>query len=126
MDFYNSALALGKLLEERKAEDVVVIDLREYHTWTDFFVIGTVSSAIQAAGIEKYLHEEVAKLSLEEYPVKRKVANGEEWSLIDLGGIVVHLMSPMARKFYDLEKLWFEGKNILTNVKKTSDDAEKM
>lgn len=112
-NFYESALKLGKFLQDSKGVDVVVLDLREANIWTDFFIIATVTSTAHSAGLEKKLYEEIPKLGLEEYRTKRKSPDGTEWRLIDLGGIVIHLMSETARSFYDLEKLRYDSKNIL-------------
>ena len=112
-DFYTPALELGKLLRDFKGENVVVLDLRDKNIWTDFFVICTVTSAAHSAGLEKRVYEFLPEHNLEEYHTKRKSPDGDEWRLIDLGGIVVHIMSETARNFYSLEKIWFDSKNIL-------------
>lgn len=112
-DFYEPALAIGNLLKEFKGEDTVVLDLREANIWTDFFVICTVTSGTHAAGLEKRIYELLPKYNLEEYRTKRKSPDGNEWKLIDLGGIVIHLMTETARKFYSLEKIWFDSESIL-------------
>ena len=112
MDFYNSALEIGKFLSDAKAEDVVVLDLREANIWTDFFVVATVMSATHASGLEAQLEEEIKKMGMNEYYRKRSSEQGSEWKLIDIGGIVVHLMSKMARSFYDLEGLHKDAKKI--------------
>ena len=112
-DFYTPALELGKLLRDFKGENVVVLDLRDKNIWTDFFVICTVTSAAHAVGLEKRVYEFLPEHNLEEYHTKRKSPDGDEWRLIDLDGIVVHLMSETARNFYSLEKIWFDSKNIL-------------
>lgn len=112
-DFYKPALELGNLLKDFKGEDTVVLDLREANIWTDFFVITTVTSAAHAGGLEKRIYEALDGYGLEEYHTKRKSPDGDEWKLIDLGGIVIHLMSETARNFYSLEKIWYGSKNIL-------------
>jgi iojap-like protein len=112
-DFYKPALELGKLLEEFKGVNTVVLDLRDAHIWTDFFIITTVTSAAHAGGLEKRIHESLPEYGLEEYHTKRKSPDGDEWKLIDLGGIIIHLMSETARNFYALEKIWYDSKNIL-------------
>lgn len=112
-DFYKPALELGKLLKDFKAEETIVLDLREKNIWTDFFIICTVTSTSHAAGLEKRVYEALPQYGLEEYHTKRKSPDGDEWKLIDLGGIVIHLMSKTARSFYTLEKLWYDSKNIL-------------
>ncbi len=112
-DFSEAALEIGKMLKEFKGEDTVVLDLREANIWTDFFIICTVSSATHASGLQKRIYEVLPKYDLEEFKTKRKVPDGDDWKLIDLGGIVIHLMNEKARKFYSLEKIWYDSKNIL-------------
>ena len=112
-DFYEPSLALGTLLKEFKGGDTVVLDLRDANIWTDFFIVTTVSSAAHAGGLEKRIYEALPQYGLEEYRTKRKSPDGDEWKLIDLGGIVIHLMSETARNFYALEKIWYDSKNIL-------------
>ena len=111
--FEQAALQLGELLREQKAEDVVVLDLRPAHIWTDFFVIATVSSARHAGGLTDKVMEAAKDLQIEKYHTIRKSSDGDEWKLIDLGGIIIHLMSETARNFYALEKIWYDSKNIL-------------
>lgn len=112
-DFCKPAMELGKLLKDFKAEDVAVLDLRDKNIWTDFFIICTVNSVAHASGLEKRIYEAMPELGLEAYHTKRKMPDGDEWKLIDLGGIVIHLMSQTARNFYNLEKIWYDSKNIL-------------
>ena len=113
VNFEKAALAFGTLLQDLKAESVAVLDLREANIWTDFFVIATVSSGKQAGGLESKLMEAAKEMNIEEYRTIRKSPDGDEWKLLDFGSIVVHLMSPTARKFYDLERLWYGKPNLL-------------
>lgn len=113
VNFEKAALAFGSLLQDLKAESVAVLDLREAHIWTDFFVIATVSSGKQAGGLESKLMEAAKEMNIEEYRTIRKSPDGDEWKLLDFGSIVIHLMSPAARKFYDLERLWYDKPNLL-------------
>ena len=109
--FEQAALRFGTLLRDLKAESVAVLDLREAHIWTDFFVIATISSGKQASGFEGKILEAAKEMNIEQYRTVRKSPDGDEWKLLDFGSIVVHLMSPTARKFYDLERLWFDRPN---------------
>ena len=113
VNFEQAALTFGTILRDLKAESVVVLDLRQAHIWTDFFVIATISSGKQAGGLEGKIMEAAKEMQIEEYRTIRKSPDGDEWKLLDFDSIVVHLMSPTARKFYDLERLWYDSPNLL-------------
>lgn len=106
------ALEIAQLMEDGKGTDVSVLDVSELNSWTDFFVIVTVSSGPQWQGLYKAVRDYIAGTSLELHKVHNKVSRGDDWNLIDLGPIVVHLMSQEARGFYELEKLWYAGKKL--------------
>jgi ribosome-associated protein len=107
-----TALALGDLLREHKGGDVKVLDLRGLNSWTDFFVIATTSSGAHLQGLERHVKEfsrergpEILRRSRRP-PANPGASVRDEWSLIDMGTVVIHLMSPQARSFYELERLW--------------------
>jgi ribosome-associated protein len=106
------ALELGKLLHDYRAGNVVVMDLRQQNTWTDFFIIATLTSSTQAQGAHKHIKDFCNEKELEIFRRQKTVPNDEEWSLVDLGNIVVHLMTERARNFYELERLWSDAKII--------------
>jgi len=101
------ATALGSLLEDHKGADVVVIDLRAMNTWTDFFVIATVTSSTHLEGLDRHIKEFVHERDIEIIRRSSKIASqDDEWRILDLGTIVVHLMSGRTRSFYELERLY--------------------
>jgi len=104
------ALEIAGLLEDGKAEQVTVIDVSELNSWTDFFVIATVRSGMQVQGLQKQVKDYVKENDMQIHLTNRKQPDGDEWNLIDIGPVVVHLMSQEARDFYELEKLWHAGK----------------
>ena len=112
---YKLAMELGQLLKDHKGEAVVVMDLRELNSWTDFFVIATVSSSTHLQGLQRHIKEFANEKGIEILRRHRKIPSDDEWSLVDLGNIVIHLMSERTRIFYELERLWgdapliFEG-----------------
>lgn len=109
------AISIGELLTEYKVKDVVVLDLTECNSWTDFFVIGTLSSSVQWKGSYKHLKDFSVENDLEISIGKKKTEDDDMWHLIDLGGIVVHLMLDEARKFYELEKVWYQAPVIYSS-----------
>ena len=102
----SSAAALGQLLDDHKGGDVLVMDMRGLNFWTDFFIIATVTSSTHSMGMEKHVKEFVRENGLEILHRSRKPEGDDEWCLLDLGGIVIHLMTERARSFFELERLW--------------------
>ena len=121
--FREISRALGKLLHEHKGFDVRVLDLPQ-DAWTDFFVITTASSDAHLDGMERHVREfcqereieilrrsrrpemsDKAQISATQLP-SGTVVQGDEWRIIDLGPVLIHLMSKKAREFYDLERLY--------------------
>ena len=101
-----AAIEIGKLLTDHNGGDVVVLDMRQINFWTDFFVIATVTSGTHLSGLDRHIKDFVIENNLEIIRRSRKPDIDDEWSLIDLGGIVIHLMTSRARSFYELERLW--------------------
>ena len=90
----------------------LVLIHQEFHQCTDYFVIVSVNSSTHWQGLYKDVKNYIKDNDLEIHVTNRKSPDGDDWNLIDLGPIVIHLMSPAAREFYDLEKLWFKGKKL--------------
>ncbi len=106
------ALEIARLMEDGKGKDVTVIDIAELNSWTDYFVIVTVNSSAHWKGLYKMVKDYVKENDLAIHLTNNKSSNGDDWNLVDVGPIVVHLMTQKARDFYDLEKLWHLGKKI--------------
>ena len=100
------AQELARLIQDGKGDNIVLLDISELNSWTDYFVIATVSSSTQSQGLQKQIKDYIKDSGLEVHKTNKKISDGDDWNLIDLGSIVIHLMSKEAREFYDLEKLW--------------------
>lgn len=109
------AVELGKYLSEYNLEDVVVLDLTECSSWTDYFVIGTLSSAPQWKGIYRHIKDFAVEHNLEMHLGKAKTQDEDIWHLVDLGGVVVHIFTAEGRKFYELDKLWFKARELFSS-----------
>jgi len=95
---------------DTKAEEVVILDVRELYTFTDYFVImnGKSTRHVQALA-------EAVEGKLRSKRVKESSAEGVQegmWVLLDFDNVVVHIFYHEQRKFYDIEGLWSEGKEI--------------
>lgn len=106
------ALEIADILTDGKAENVCVLDVSELNSWTDYFVIATIHSSAHWQGLAKLVKEYVYDNDMEIHTTNRKLPDGDDWNLIDAGSVVVHLMSVDARNFYDLEKLWCNGRKV--------------
>jgi len=89
---------------ERKASDVVVLDLRGISTATDYFVIASGTSDVQVKAIADHVRDELKKDSVR--PEHLEGLRGGRWVLMDYVDFVVHVFHPQAREFYQLEWLW--------------------
>jgi len=101
-----AAKDIGKLLSSHNGGDVVVMDMRHLDFWTDFFVIATVTSSMHLSGLERHIKDFSRERGLEILRRSPKPDNDDEWSLIDMGNIVIHLMTIRTRSFFELERLW--------------------
>ena len=91
-------------LEERKAEDIRVLDVHTLTDVTDFMVIASGRSGRQVAAIAEEVVTSAKRSGVK--PLGTEGAREAEWVLVDLGDVVVHVMRPEVRDFYQLEKLW--------------------
>lgn len=98
------ALATAQVMLDKKAEDVVLLEISNVVTYADYFLICSGRSSIQVKAIvnavEQYLKEKgVSPLHIEGYTEGR-------WVLLDYDELIVHIFLEEARRFYDLERLW--------------------
>jgi ribosome-associated protein len=95
---------------DKKAIDLVVLDLREASAFTDFFVIATALNVKQAQAIADAVEESLAKKGAK--PALTEGYSRGDWILIDYFDFIVHIFTPATRTFYDLERLWGDAKRI--------------
>lgn len=98
-------LALVKnALEDKKATDINILDVHEFSGFTDFMVIATGKTGRQANALAQHVIEQAKACG--HLPLGEEGSNTGEWVLVDLGDVIVHIMQPQTRDFYQLEKLW--------------------
>jgi ribosome-associated protein len=107
----NKALAVAlQAIEDKKAHDVMVLDISEVSSFTDYFVLCTGTSSRQVQAIADAVEEMTTATGNKRAHIEG-YANAE-WILIDFLDFVIHVFSPTARAFYSLERLWRDGKRI--------------
>lgn len=90
---------------DKKADDVVIIDMRAVSGLADYFVICSGASDIQVKAICEHVEERI-RSACQERPWHREGEQHRQWVLLDYVDLVVHVFSPERRAFYDLERLW--------------------
>lgn len=97
-------------LEEKKAIDVVIIDIRDLSVMADYFVIASGNNVNQVHAMADFVEDELAKAGLRHKAVEGY--NNANWILMDYGDIIIHLFDKESREFYDLERIWKGGKKV--------------
>lgn len=96
-------LALNAL-DDLKAKDVVNLDVKPLTSMADYMIVASGTSNRHVKSMADNVVETCKKQGCQ--PVGLEGDNSAEWILVDLGAVIVHIMLPDTRKFYDLEKLW--------------------
>jgi len=104
------ALKIGDLASEKKAEDIRILDMQKVAAFCDYFVIAGAGSSKQAGAIASHIEDSLAKQKIKLYHSEGKTSN--HWILLDYVDVVVHIFHEDARRFYDLERLWGDAKQV--------------
>jgi ribosome-associated protein len=100
------AMAAAQAAADKKAQDIVVIDVAEQLAITDAFVIASASNERQVVAIVDAVEEALVNLPEKAKPVRREGERQGRWVLLDYVDIVVHIQHAEEREFYALDKLW--------------------
>lgn len=102
---------IGKACDDIKAFDLKVLDVKELTSMADYFVIASGNSTAQVVGIAEEIEMEMKKAGHELYG--KEGYKTAKWILLDFGDIIVHLFQREEREFYNLEKLWADGEELV-------------
>ena len=112
----SDALDLAHLLvdtiSDKKASDIIILDLREQSALTDYFLICTAENRRQLRAVANALLED-AKQKANVVAMGREGDSDAGWILLDFGDLMVHIFSPEQRLYYGLEELWHESHVVL-------------
>ena len=97
-------------LNEKKAEDVRVIDISKISVLADYFIIANGTNPNQIQAMVDAVDEELHKAGCDAKQIEGN--RNSSWVLMDFGDIIVHVFSKEDRLFYDLERIWTDGKEI--------------
>jgi len=92
------------VLDDRKGQNIVTLDVRGKTSFTDYMVVVTGTSDRHLKSLCDYVSEKIKENGVK--PLGTEGDLGSDWVLLDLGDVIVHAMTAQARDFYQLEKLW--------------------
>lgn len=110
LDFKEAAKIAQEALDDKKAEDIKVLDLQGLSNITDYFVIASGNNVNQLRAMADNVEEKLFKAG---YKLHHSEGyQGGAWVLLDFGNIIVHLFNKEEREFYSLDRVWGDAKEI--------------
>ena len=97
-------------LDKHKADDIQVIQVTELTSLGDYFVIANGSSNTQGKSLADYVEYDLSQQGIQ--PLRVEGYSSASWILIDYGSVMVHVFREDTRQFYDLERLWKDGRQL--------------
>ncbi|WP_456324962.1 ribosome silencing factor [Desulfonauticus submarinus] len=110
VDFIEKLKLLGKCLEEKKAEDILLLDVQKFSSVFEGVIIATANNMRHAQSLADNLLQFIAEYNFEYFGMEGYKTG--EWILLDLNDIVIHIFLQDVRMFYNLEGFWTEAKQI--------------
>lgn len=105
------ARAIVDIAEEKKASNIVLLDIRNVSIIADYFVICSGNTERQVKAIAKDIEENLDKKDV--HPRAKEGIDQGRWALLDYGDVIVHIFAPVEREYYRLEKLWSNAQTVL-------------
>ncbi|MDR3551808.1 MAG: ribosome silencing factor [Clostridia bacterium] len=110
MTSYETVAAAAKILDAKKAEDIRAIDIDGISIIADYFLIASGGSSTQVKALAEELEQKLAELGVE--PRRIEGTQSASWIIIDYGDVIIHIFYRETRQFFNLERLWADGKPI--------------
>ncbi len=115
MNFKKVALVCARTADEKKAGDIIVMDVKKLTAITDYFVICDTESAPQVKAIVESVKKALSKEKID--ILHREGMVNSKWVLLDYGGVVMHVFDKQTRYFYNLQRLWGDAKEVNWKIK---------
>ena len=103
------ALLAAEACDDRKAGDIVLLRVEEISSIADWFVIATGFSDVQVRAIARSVEDKIEEESGGRLPLRKEGQKEGRWILLDYGEVIVHVLTPSERDYYDLESFWGHG-----------------
>jgi ribosome-associated protein len=112
-DTHRIVIGLAELLRDKKARDILVLDLADLTSITDYFVIATVNSSTQSKALVRFIEEYLDRYEIT--PLTRNDEYDSPWVLLDYNFFIIHLFLREGREYYKLEKLWSDAQVVFAD-----------
>ena len=109
-------LKAAKILDDKKLEEIKILDLEDITSLSDFFILATASSSPQMKAGADAIYKELKEEGILPYSENENTSESL-WHLSDYGFLVIHIFTKEGREYYDLDKLWLDAKKIEFNDK---------
>ncbi|MCS7203172.1 MAG: ribosome silencing factor [Thermodesulfovibrio sp.] len=114
MDAKQKALKIAYLLQDKKAHEVLILELKDLTIITDYFVICSAFSTTQVRALSEYVEEMMDKEGFNLFGIEG--FSYAHWILMDYGDVIVHIFLEETRRYYNLERLWLDAPRIQLEV----------
>jgi ribosome-associated protein len=111
MEDLKLARACAEFADDKKAENIRILDLRGLSPVTDYFVLCSAMSAPQLRAVRDHIEDEM-KEKYRERPLYRDGSYDSQWMILDYGNVMVHILAPEKREYYALEELWGDAPEL--------------
>ncbi len=123
MTSHQFAHRIAKYLQDKQAEDVLVLDLRDLSTIADYFVIATGSVDVHVKALVDHVDLSMRTGNPPARPSHLEGYSNLYWVLMDYGVVIVHILQPQAREYYKLEKLWGDAPTeVISSISDTENN----
>ena len=103
------ALEVAKLLRDKRAEELLVLDIEHLTVLANYMVVCSGRSTIQVKAMADELEEKLP----EQQPIRREGYAEGRWIVLDYGSVLVHIFHEQEREYYHMERLWMDGTNAV-------------
>lgn len=108
---YKFACALSRILDEKKANNISILNISNVSSFADYFVICSAQTSTQVKALTENLSEKVKEL-FSRLPIGKENDIKNRWNLLDYGDVVVHILNDEERATYAIEKFWNHAYSI--------------
>ena len=115
------ALKMARILDKKGALDIEILEVTHLTSITDYFPIASGRNSQAVRSLSEDLEDKLAEEQI--FPRRRDGLHESRWIVLDFGGVIVHLFHPEERLYYNIERLWRDGENLVPFV--SIDDENK-